>query len=298
LGPTPELARAYATMALATSGLRFDSVADHYAGLAMRAAEASGSPLTEGYVRFLACVYRIGHARFAEVERDLAHAVRLFTEHEDHRLLGDAITVQGMAALYRGDVDLAGAHFGTVFVSGRRRSNVQHQVWGALGEAEVGLRQGELTRAVTRMRDARHVLETFASPMERARALGLDARITLETGDRERARQLADEAVRALRGLGPPTSHYLLEGFAGACEVLVALGAPDRAALRAMGAYAATFPIGEPRLAWLRAASAHRRGRTGAATRFVTAGRQAAERLGMPDEAARLSDLTGSLGAD
>ena len=288
LGPTPELARAYATLALATSGLRFDSIADHYASLAHQAAEASGSPLTEAYVRFLACVYRIGHARWEEVDRDLELAVALFTEHEDYRLLGDAVTVQGMASLYRGDFAAASDHFITVLTSGRRRSNVQHQVWGALGDAEAGLRLGNLERAVARVTEAQEVLKTFASPMERARALGLEASIAWAAGNSSRAVDLAGQAVQALRKLGPPTSHYLLEGYAGAAEVLIAAGRPAGAALGLMKHYASTFPIGEPRLAWLRARREEKRGRTGRALRWSAAGLTAAERLGMQAEHTRL----------
>ena len=294
LGPTPELARAYATLALATSGLRFDSVAERYAALALETAERSESPLAEAYVRFLACVYRIGHARFDEVDRDLEIAITLFEEAEDHRLLGDAITVQGMSWLYRGDFEAASPRFARVLTSGRRRSNVQHQVWGALGDAEAQLRLGEFGTASTRIGEALRVLETFESPIERARAKGLEASIALARDQRVVARDAAVEAVGRLRRLGPPTAHYLFEGYAGAAEVLVALGESSTRALKLMATFTSTFPIGEPRLAWLRARREQLRGRA-AARQLAEEGAASAATLGMHYEGERLATLLGEL---
>ena len=291
LGPTPELARAYATLALATSGLRFDETADQYAALALQTAQGTDGTLAEAYVRFLSCVYRIGHARWDEVDRDLEIARELFEEAGDHRLLGDTVTVQGMAALYRGWFDKALPHFDVVRRSGRAHGNAQHRVWGALGAAEAYVRQEQAEPAATMMAEAMEVLEGFASPTEAARAWGLQAVVELACERPDAARAAADEAVRRLTALGPPTAHYLLEGYAGAAEVLLSLDAPAGRALRLMRTYAGSFPIGQPRLAWLQAQLALRNGRERKAAQHAVAGLSAAERLQMPFEQARLAEL-------
>ena len=294
-GPSPELSRAYATLALAASGLGLGRTADRYAKLALTSAERTGAPLAEAYVRFLACVYRIGHARWDEVDRDLEKAITLFEAAEDHRLLGDAITVDGMSALYRGDFARASQRFSTVFRQGRAGGNAQHQVWGALGDAEAQLRQGHVEEAHGRIEDAMAVLEDFPSPMEIARAWGLKARVELERAEREAAQASAHSAAEHLRGLGPPTAHYLLEGYAGAHEVLLLLEQPDAKARKLMATYAGSFPIGRPRQAWLTAKGLQHRGRLGRARKVALAGITTADELGMPYERQRLEALVEEL---
>ncbi len=291
LGSSPELARAYGTLALATSGLRFDRLADRYASLALSTARRTGSPHAEAYVRFLATVYRIGHGRWEEVAQDLERSQRLFEQTADDRLLGDARTVEGMSALYRGQFSQASVHFTRVLGTGRVQGNRQHQVWGALGDAEAQLRLGDVEAASKRMAEAMRVLDWFPSPMERARAKGLAARIELADDQRDKARATAAEAVKLLGHLGPPTSHYLLEGYAGAAEVLLELGASSRRALSLMRRYAGTFPIGEPRLAWLTARRNMVRHREGVARVELERGLERASALSMAYEGERLSDL-------
>ncbi|MBX2799713.1 MAG: adenylate/guanylate cyclase domain-containing protein [Myxococcales bacterium] len=291
MGASPELARAYATLALATSGLRFDRLAERYASLASTTARGTGSPHAEAYVRFLATVYRIGHARWEEVAHDLQLSQQLFEQTSDHRLLGDARTVEGMSALYRGVFPEASGHFERVLETGRVQGNRQHQVWGALGDAEAQLRLGHVEVASERMAEALRVLDWFPSPMERARATGLAARIELAEGHRDEARTTALDAVQRLKRLGPPTSHYLLEGYAGAAEVLLELGASPRRAIALMRRYAGTFPIGEPRLAWLVARQHVARQRIGAARTALQGGLERAQALSMAYEAERLGAL-------
>lgn len=292
LGPTPELARAHATLALASSGLRFDDAADHYADLARTAAEGSGAPVAEAYVRFLACVYRIGHGRFTEVERDLQIALPLFESVEDRRLLGDARTVQALAHYYQGRFEPALEGARQVLSEGRRLGNRQHQVWGLLGVGDASLRLGEAEEGRRVVLEALEVLEAFPSLADRARATGLLARLELELGHGDAAEAAASEAERLFRSLGPPAAHYLFEGYASVAEVRLARKQASRRAMRLMRGYAQTFPIGEPRLAWLEAERLRQRGQTPAAERRLEAGRARAEGLGMWFEFRRLGGGT------
>ena len=291
LGPSPELARAYATLSLATSGLRFDATADRYAALALQTAVASKAGLAEAYVRFIACVYRIGHGRWDEVDRDLATAIDLFEQGQDHRLLGDAQTVAAMADLYRGRFEAAKERFELVRRTGRRQGNAQHTVWGGLGQTEAELRLGRIEVAAERMAEVMQILESFASPLETARAWGLRALVELEQGRPDIARVSAEKAESLLRKFGAPTAHYLLEGYAGTAEVLVRLERPAGRAMKMMKTFAKAFPIGEPRLCWLMASQAASQGNTPAHA-LLDRGVAAAKRLAMTAEHDRLSALT------
>lgn len=290
LGPSPELARAHATLALASSGLRFDEVADRYAALAREAAEGSGAPVAEAYVRFLASVYRIGLGRFEEVEKDLKVALPLFEQVEDRRLLGDARTVAALAHQYQGRFERAREGFEEVLSEGRRLGNRQHQVWGLLGVGDTALRLGCPEVGHRHVLEALEVLEAFPSVADIARATGLLSRLELELGRGDEAERQADEAERRFRALGPPAAHYLFEGYASVAEVRVLGHGPSGRAMRLMRRYAQTFPIGEARLAWLEAEGLRRRGRGDAAGRKVAQGRAKARALGMWFEVERFRD--------
>lgn len=280
-GASPELARAYATVALAASGLRFDDTADRYAALALASAERTGAPEAEAYVRFLACVYRIGHGRFDEVDADLELVIPLFEKVENNRLLGDARAVRGMSYLYRGRFEEAEAEFAAVIRAGQRLGNDQHEVWGRLGRCEACLRMEDPESARSEADAALVLLERFRSAPEIARARGLLARTELALGRRDVALGTARQALRELEQLGPPTAHYLLEGYASVVEVELALGGSARSSRRRLRAFAKAFPIGEPRWAQLEAESLRRRGRSVRADERAEESVAAAKALGM-----------------
>lgn len=294
VGATPDLARAYGTLALAASGLRFDDTADRYAALALATAEGSEAPLSEAYVRFLACVYRVGHGRFDEVEADLDIAIPMLERAQDFRILGDANAVRGLVHLYRGRFAMALEQFERVIRAGQRRGNDQHVVWGRLGAGEANLRLAEPKRARREVLAAFKTLERFPSVAEIARARGLLAHIELALGRGDAADEACERALRELKALGAPTAHYLLESYASVVEVQLALGLAPRRALRLMRRYAQTFPVGEPRLAWLESEVLKRRGRTAAAQHRAAEGLRAARALGMAFDAARLTDAASA----
>jgi tetratricopeptide (TPR) repeat protein len=295
-GPSPELARAYSIMCLAAGSVPIHPLARAYAHRAEQTARRTGQLWPLGYVRFITCVYKIGAARWAELHEALAEAQGLLEQAGDRRALGDALTVQAMASLYRGEFQRAAAGFDDVQQRGRRDENVQHQVWGLLGKAECLLRSAQLGQAAQLLEAALALLTDHPDQAEQLRAYGLLAVVHLRQGKAKAARQAAEQAARRIAKFRAPTAHYLLEGYAGVAEVYLSLwetnndssdtGRAARHACQDLRSFARIFPIGKPRARLWQGRLAQLSGRTKWAQAAWRAGLAAAERLGMPFEAA------------
>jgi class 3 adenylate cyclase/tetratricopeptide (TPR) repeat protein len=295
-GPSPELARAYSIMCLAAGSVPIHPLARAYALRAEQTARRAGQLWPLGYVRFITCVYKIGAARWVELDEALAQAEALLEQAGDRRALGDALTVQAMSSLYRGQFQRAAAGFDDVFRRGRRDDNVQHQVWGLLGKAECDLRVGRLDQAAGFLEAALALLIDHPDQAEQLRAYGLLAVARLRQGKAEAAQQAAEAAARLIAGFRAPTAHYLLEGYAGVAEVYLLLweagqdsrdtSRAARQACRDLRGFARIFPIGKPRARLWQGRLVHLSGRTQRAQAAWRASLAAADRLGMPFEAA------------
>ena len=312
-GPSPELARAYATMCLSAGSIPIHPLAEHYASLAVRTGEEVGDPSAHAYVLFLNSVYRVGAAKWARVEADLTRAAEISLQIGDSRFLGESLTVLAMAALYQGDVGRADELFADVGDSGRRFDNVQHRLWGAIGRAETHCRMGELARAGVELDQADELLGSYRHAVELVRVHGLRASLELREGDLDGAARSAARAEEHMASMTVPTAHYLLEGYAGVAEVRLAelgraldagrgAGAAGRErrvarrAVRALRVFATLFRIGRPRadlclgtLHWLE-------GRRGEAIRAWRVAGRTAESLGMRHEAARARETRAEHG--
>jgi tetratricopeptide (TPR) repeat protein len=283
-------------MCLAAGSVPIHPLARAYAHRAEQTARRTGQLWPLGYVRFITCVYKIGAARWAELHEALAEAKALLEQAGDRRALGDALTVQAMASLYRGEFQRAAAGFDDVQQRGRRDENVQHQVWGLLGKAECLLRSAQLGQAAQLLEAALALLTDHPDQAEQLRAYGLLAVVHLRQGKAKAARQAAEQAARRIAKFRAPTAHYLLEGYAGVAEVYLSLwetnndssdtGRAARHACQDLRSFARIFPIGKPRARLWQGRLAQLSGRTKWAQAAWRAGLAAAERLGMPFEAA------------
>jgi tetratricopeptide (TPR) repeat protein len=247
-------------------------------------------------VRFITSVYNIGAARWQQVQEALEEAESLFERLGDRRLLGDTWSVQGLLALYRGRFELAATAFAKLYERGARNENVQHQVWACIGWAECELRAGRTGEAARLLETALGLLAEHPDRAEQVRAYGLLAVVRLRRGEETAARAAASTAARLIAQFKRPTSFYLLEGYAGVAEVYLQLWeagdrstATRRAARQACSAlrtFARVFPIGEPRAQLWTGRLHHLSGRSRQAQRAWRASFSAAQRLGMPFEAA------------
>jgi tetratricopeptide (TPR) repeat protein len=295
-GSSPELARAYAIMCIAAGSVPIHRLAEMYGARAIGTAQRVDQPHAIAYSHFITCVYAIGTGQWQRVEAGTSRAAGLFEEVGDRRLLGDARTVAAMSSLYQGRFNEAGTVFEAVRAEGQRNSNLQHQVWGLIGNAEVLLRGGRADDSVRSLEAVLSLLLAAPDRAEELRAQGLLAAIRERQGDHDRANVAAQRAATLIAELGAPTAHYLLEGYAGVTEIALARLEQDprsrslrENALRACGSlakFARIFPIGRPRAALASGKAKWLSGNQRGARVLWRRGLVAAAALGMPYEEA------------
>lgn len=294
-GPSPELVRCYGAMALSAGSVPLHGLAEHYARLARRTADRVEDPAALLYSLVVVNVYRVGAAKWPEVEAGLGEACDLALRIGNQRLYGDSQTVLAMSHLYRGAADRANELFTSVSDAGRRFDNLQHQLWGHLGRAEIAFRSGDLDRADELLDHAKALVDASdGQVVERLRLEGLRAHVCLRRGELRRALDAAERAEAFMGELVVPTAHYLLEGYGGvAAARLAALedqpSDPSarrnaRRAVRGLRTFSKIFRIGRPRAAAAKAWLARLDGDRRASERLLRDAGQAAMALGMARE--------------
>lgn len=295
-GPSPELARAYAMLCLAAGSIPIHPLARMYSRRALEIARMVDPLASVAYARFATSVYKIGAARWDEVREALDEAEGIFERLGDRRLLGDTWTAQGMHGIYRGQFEAAGALFAKLYDHGVRNENVQHQVWASLGKAACELRTGRPAEAAHVLERMLELLVDHPDPAEQIQAHGLLAAASWRQGEDAAAVAAASSAASLMVKNKRPTAFYLFEGYTGVAEVhLDRWAAGDRApatkqAVRqtcaALRTFARIFPIGKPRARLLKGQVLHLCGRPRRARAAWRASLSAAQRLGMPFDAA------------
>jgi hypothetical protein len=295
-GPSPELARAYAMLCLAAGSIPIHPLAQMYSRRALEIARMADQLGSLAYVRFTTSVYKIGTARWDEARQALNEAEGIFERLGDRRLLGDTLTAQGMLGIYRGQFEAAGAVFTKLYDFAVRNENVQHQVWASLGKAACDLRTGRPSEAAHILERAVALLVGHPDPAEQIQAHGLLAAARWQLGEQAAALAAAASAASLIAQSKRPTAFYLFEGYAGVAEIhLDRWAAGDRSpatrqtarqACAALRTFARIFPIGKPRDRLLKGFVLHLSGRPRRARASWRASLSAAQRLGMPFDAA------------
>lgn len=308
-GPSPDLARAYATACVGLSHIPspvlarlvpWHSLAQFYLRRALAVARSQSHPSALAWVLENTGLYWLrvgqwGSARVlleegAEIARQLGDGRRW---EECVGLLGAMLSVQGCfaesLALQRETLS-----------SARRRGDQQFQFHELSGMAENALRLGNLAEALDFLTGAEALLAGKHGLVEEIRYYGVLAQVRLQQADWAGARQAAQQAAERI-GRAQANAFYSLEGYAGPAEVYLALWAANgqsvpedkslansaRQAVKALQVFGRLLPVGRPR-AWLHQGLCHwLEGKPQQARRAWAKSLSLARRMEMPYEEAR-----------
>jgi class 3 adenylate cyclase len=303
LGPSPELARAQATLQVMSGALSRHRLARSYQRRAMRIARRCDQADALAYVLQFAGLYRIGYGDWDAAEQSLSEAVELARRNGNHRRLAECQSLRAWIAGARGDFPAAAGLCKDVQTQARQCEDVQAQTWGLLGQAECLLIAGQHGLAMHLLADAEVLL---AENLDRARteeiwAYALMSITGLRQDYRQLARYTATMAARLMQA-APPMAIYALSGYAGVAEVNLLLWErreyrspaqrkqivhDAQQACAALRRLALSLPVVRPR--YLRCEGLRRwlSGAEGAAIQAWRASLHQAARLAMPYEYAR-----------
>lgn len=297
-GPSPELARAYANMCIATGSLALHPLAETYRRQAMATAEQIGELATQGYVLNIIGLYLVGVGNWPEARVTLEQGVDICERLGDRRRWGATWTLLAQIAYYEGDFVRSSEMFAELYSVARRSGDVLQQAWAQGGQGQSALRMGWLGEACTFLEQANVALAENAELPSQISNYGLLAMGRLRQGDQQRALQAARSAARLLSDIPVPTAYYLIEGYAGFAETYLslweasggqvnrraALAQQARQACDALAHFARTFPIGRPRSLLCRGWYTWLDNKPAQALAIWRSGLAAAERMQMPYE--------------
>ena len=265
-GPSPELARLYATMCLATGLVPLHWVAEAYGRRAREMAENAGGQSELAWVLEVSGVYRLGVGQWALAEDALRQAAEIADRLGDQRRYDESLTLLPMVPYYQGAFARSAALFAASYASARRSNDPLFLRLGLIGQGMTALRLGQLDAAVAWLEAAAAVPRQHG-PMDRLDEIphyGLLGLARLRQGDEQLARQAAETAAQRI-AQSRPSLATAFEGYASVAEVYLALWEAShdqppaertvlaqcaRHACQELRRYAYVFPISQPR-AWL-----------------------------------------------
>lgn len=261
-GPSAELARSYANLAVVAGLVRLRKLGDVYSESAVQTAQMAGDPSTQSRVLSRVGLYHCGLGRWEQAEKYLSDSMQIAERIGDYRQWGEAAALKlnllHLTARYQESIDLCHQ----ITRRSARTGDVQQQMWGFNYQAQSVLRMNRIEEAYTLLRQAEQLIEHHVSLItSRIINHGLLALASLRRGSTQEALAYAALTAREITDSRSPNVFSLLEGYACTAEVYLELweGNTDSAerACKSMFRYARRFPIGQPR-AWLLQGILHR----------------------------------------
>jgi class 3 adenylate cyclase/tetratricopeptide (TPR) repeat protein len=217
-GPSPELASAYAGLAVLAGFAQLHSLADIYVDKALTVAENMNQPSNLITVGVVTSVYQITVGKWDEIRTRAKEARRLCEQLGDYRQWGDCMEVLGESALISGDLQYAHTILKTLLEDARQRRNPLQVCWGLFGVAAIHIRLGEEATAIPMLEEELQILEELPNLASSISTNGQLALAHLRLGKFEDALTYADK-VLDLAADRSPTVYSMDIGFSAAAEV-------------------------------------------------------------------------------
>jgi tetratricopeptide (TPR) repeat protein len=293
-GPSPELARAYASMSVAAGVVQLHTLARSYARKALEIARAEHDLPALAFVLVATSTYHNSVGNWTTAREGLLEGLGIAQRLGDQRRWGELAAGLAVAMYFQGQFDRLAAWQAEMQKMASHADDPQRKAHAILGKIWYLMPQGRTDIAIKELQEATRLLAGRGSRADETVIYGVLALAYLRRQDKEQA-QLAAHRAASLIAQSRPTAAYTLEGYAGVTEVYLNLWmAGDHAAARpaqqaraALRRLARTFPTARPR-AWLyEGLAAHHVGRKRRAVAAWNKSLKTAERLAMPYEQGR-----------
>jgi hypothetical protein len=305
-GPSPELARAYATnSAVAAQTPPVRSLAGLYGRLAIETAEGQDDPSALAWVLEVEGARNTIVGRWTDAVDSISQAADINMRIGRLRLWEECWGMLALALNLKGKFAQGEKAWQEVYVSSHERGSKQMQLWSLCGQATAALRRGEAGHASTAlalMKKAIGLLAEYAyAHADGTSAYGLLAQAYLRRGEEEMSLEAAELAMKLIGAELLPSTFYRFEGYVGPPLVYLSLWEaqangrhnnaeeasykePARQACKSLRRYAWVFPFAQPR-AWLfQGLYAWLAGKPGKARKAWRRSLAHAEKLAMPYE--------------
>jgi tetratricopeptide (TPR) repeat protein len=311
-GPSPELARAYATMGTIMGFIPLHGLAHAYCGRGLEMVRPLNNLAARAWVSLTAGFYYAGLGRW-DLAGDLFEKVIALSQRlGDSRRSDDAVENLVLVHYFEGKFAQAEALTEDLYASASRRGDADNQAWGLAEKGYCALALGKLEVAeacVEGLRGLFGVDSKIVDDMLKVDVYGLFALARLRLGQTALARKTADEAAQLI-ARSSLTGYPALLGYASVAEVYLELWAEEmksqsstakpqlqtaaQRALKALHKFAGVFPIGQAFASLWQGRYEWQAGRPGPAQQAWRKAIEQAEKLMMPYPAALAHEALGS----
>lgn len=219
VGPSAELARAYAILTVVFSTIPLPALCKAWAVKALAIAEVSGDPEKLGYVCSRIGVYRLCAAEWPLAERELRRSIALARDYGDRRLRIESLSVLGYTMLYQGKLAEMEPLFEQVGVMSREANDQQVLSWHHGGGGAGFLRRGMNELALHHLSLA---VQFKVSSSEQVTFFGLHALALYRNGKKAEAKQQADHIYPLVAGKRP-VAYWTQHGICSLNQTYLAL---------------------------------------------------------------------------
>ena len=153
-GPSPELAKAYATAAVAASLVPLSSVARFYAQRARDVADGLDDIQARAWVLELVGFLELDAGRWDVARKSLEEAVAIAERTNDWRRWSESIGELARLDLHQGNFARGRERFALQYERACRRGHEQPRIWGIHGQALNCLRMGRDAEALALLKDS------------------------------------------------------------------------------------------------------------------------------------------------
>ena len=260
-GPSPELASAYAGLAILAGFAQLHSLANVYVERALTVAGNANQPSNLITVGVMTSVYQITVGKWEEIRGRAKEARALCEQLGDYRQWGDSMEVLGESALIAGEIPYALQILKTLLEDARQRRNPLQVCWGLFGVSTIYIRTGDMAAAIPMLKEELQILEELPNLASSINTYGQLALAHLRLGKYDDAVTYADEVID-LAANKSPTVYSMGIGFSAAAEVYFELWQKAlqnsnqglniaqhklyaEKALSLLGSFRKVFPIGQ-----------------------------------------------------
>ena len=274
-GPSPELARGYASFGALLGFVPLHGLAESYSQRAMQTAEASDNVAALAWVSMIRGIYETGIGKWDSASALFDNVVRINTRLGDERHAGDGTQLLASVAYFRGNfaesLQLVEGLYGSAVRRNDRRVQAEALRWkghcllvlGKLQELQTCVNELEKLRGAGTSGDVFNQTDVYA----------LLAALHTRRGEKQKALDAIEEATRRAVKMPNSSSEMILERSTIAetylclwemkgAESKSSAGVPDNTsvvlqcrqgaskACKALGSLSRVFPIGQP-FTWL-----------------------------------------------
>ena len=264
-GTSPELARCLSNICVVSSMIPNYKLAEMYYRLARETAVQTNNLQCQAYTMMVTSIYRTTTGHWQEINDSILPAIKIAERIGDHRRWDELMFTMAPGNYRRGKHKQAIVQFEELYESGHRRGIMQIQAWGLTGML-YSLIPSKNTLEIEEKLKAVDFEKLNIG--DKTMVNGVLAYAAYQRGDVDTAKLYADRTVHVVKG-SDAVAQYVLEGLAGASEVLLGMWEEDptrvivmkdpmQILIKALRSYSKTNTIGLPqyyrylgREAWL-----------------------------------------------